>query len=161
MHRLFTVLAFGTLLVSASCEHTGTGSDQAVNGVLNGTFSATINGAAWSATGRVVASEPAGAALILDATSPTYAMKLTMAPLAGFGSATFSLDAAPANGSLVTLTSSAGKWSTANTGGTGTISLTTLSSSRATGTFTFDAPASAGSGTTTHTVVTGKFDVTF
>jgi hypothetical protein len=161
MHRFLACLTVGVLLSTAACEHTGTGNDSAATGVLNGSFSATIDGTAWTATGKVIASEPSGTTLILDASSPTYVMKLTMAPIAGFGAAAFSLEAVPTNGSSAQLTLANGKWSTANTGGTGNVSLSTLSSSRATGTFTFDAPPSAGSGSTATTHVSGKFDVTF
>jgi hypothetical protein len=161
MHRLLACLALGALACTTSCEHTGTSTIADAKTVTNGNFSATIDGTPWTAVGRVVVSEPAGASLILDAASPTYVMKLTMANLAGLGAATFSLAALPTNGSAATVTSAAGKWSTANAGGTGTINLSALSSSRATGTFTFDAPPSAGSGSAGTVHVTGKFDVTF
>jgi hypothetical protein len=161
MHRFWTCLSLGALLGTASCEHTGTGDDTGSTTVLNGSFSATIDGTAWTATGKVIVSEPSGTSLILDATSPTYVMKLTMAPITGFGSTAFSLEAVPTNGSSAQLTFATAKWSTANTGGTGNVSLTTLSSSRATGTFSFDAPPSAGSGSTATTHVSGKFDVLF
>jgi hypothetical protein len=161
MHRFFRGLALGALLGSVSCEHTGDGPSTDFGVVTNGTFDATIDGTAWHASGRVIVSEPAGESLILDASSSTYVMKLTMANLTGFGSATFSLVASPTNGNSALLTSPGGKWSTANAGGTGTINLTSLSSSRAIGTFTFDAPPTAGSGSTATARVTGTFDVSF
>jgi hypothetical protein len=161
MRRFWSCIALGLSAATASCEHTGTSTIADAKSVTNGTFSATIDGTFWTAVGRVIVSEPAGASLILDASSPTYVMKLTMANLAGLGGATFSLAASPPNGNAATLTSLTGKWSTANAGGGGTINLSALSSSRATGTFTFDAPPSAGSGSAATMHVTGKFDVTF
>jgi len=161
MHWLLRGVTLGALVGTVSCEHTGNGPSTDYGVVTNGTFDATIDGTAWHASGRVIVSEPAGASLILDASSPTYVMRLTMAPLTGVGAATFSLAPAPANGSAAAVTLGANKWSTANANGTGTINLSALSSSRATGTFTFDAPPTAGSGSTAATHVTGKFDVTF
>lgn len=161
MHRFFQGLALGALLGTISCEHTGNGPSTDFGVVTNGTFDATIDGTAWHAADRVIVSEPAGTSLILDASSKTYVMKLTMANITGFGSATFSLVASPTNGNSALLTSPNGKWSTANAGGNGTINLTSLSSSRAVGTFVFDAPPTPGSGSTAATHVTGTFDVRF
>lgn len=161
MHRFLRGLMFGALLGTVSCEHTGNGPSTDFGVVTNGTFDATIDGTAWHAAGRVIASEPAGASLVLDASSSTYGMKLTMAPLVGVGAATFPLAAGAGTASDATLTLGSGKWSTANAGGAGTISVSALSSSRATGTFTFDAPPTAGSGSAATRHVTGRFDVTF
>lgn len=161
MHWLSRGLTLGALLGTVSCEHTGNGPSTDYGVVTNGTFDATIDGTAWHAAGRVIVSEPAGTSIILDASSSTYVMRLTMAPLVGVGAATFSLLPAAANGSAATLTLGASKWSTANAGGMGTINVSALSSSRATGTFAFDAPPAAGSGSTATAHVTGKFDVTF
>ena len=161
MHWFFRGVILGALLGSVSCEHTGNGPSTDYGVVTNGTFDATIDGTAWHASGRVIVSEPAGASLILDASSPTYVMRLTMMPLTGFGAASFSLAAASSNGSAAALTLGTSKWSTSNASGTGTISLSALSSSRATGTFSFDAPPTPGSGSTATTHVTGRFDVSF
>jgi hypothetical protein len=161
MHLLLRGVMVGALLGTASCEHTGNGPSTDYGVVTNGTFEATIDGTAWHASGRVIVSEPAGASLVLDASSPTYVMRLTMTPLLGVGAATFSLAAGPTNGSAASLTLGASKWSTANANGTGIVNLSALSSSRATGTFTFEAPPTPGSGSTATAHVSGKFDVSF
>jgi len=161
MHWLLRGVTLGALLGTVACEHTGNGPSTDYGVVTNGTFDATIDGTAWHGAGRVIVSEPAGTSLVLDASSSTYVMRLTMAPLVGVGAATFPLVAASSNGSAAALTLGTSKWSTANAGGTGTINMSALSSSRATGTFTFDAPATAGSGSAGILHVTGKFDVTF
>jgi hypothetical protein len=160
MRRFWSCVVLGLSTAVVACDNGGTGATTNFETVLNGVFTADIAGTSWTAAGRVIVSEPAGTALILDASSTSYLMRLTMANLVGPG--TFLLTASPTNGNVATLTSSAGSWSTANAGGTGTINLTVLTSSRATGTFSFDAPPSAGSSATTAAhVVSGKFDVTF
>ena len=161
MHRLSALLP-GLLFVAASC---GSASDTSSPGtslpLLNGTFSATVDGSAWSAEGRVAVARGPNNSLIIAAASLTRSLSFTLFNASAPG--TFSLVYAGATTvpSFAILASAGAAWTTNTTGGTGSVVVTTLTSSRVAGTFTFDAPPSPGQGTTTAHVTGGTFDVTY
>ncbi|HWJ12401.1 MAG TPA: hypothetical protein VNS10_01590 [Gemmatimonadaceae bacterium] len=157
--RLLTVFAIG--LASSSCGSSGTSTfDPNLSGLLtNGTFKATINGAAWSPIGTVIVSR-VGGGLTMAATSTTYAMSVVVLNVSGPG--TFTLNASVHNGSHIAV-SSAGQsgWETGNTGGTGTVVITTLTANHVTGTFSCDAPPNGTSTAAALHVTSGTFDLSF
>src|SRR4029078_409869 len=157
--RLLTVFAIG--LASSSCGSSGTSTfDPNLNGSLtNGTFKATIHGAAWSPIGTVIVSR-VGGGLPMAATSTTYAMSVVVLNVSGPG--TFTLNASVHNGSHIAV-SSAGQsgWGTGNTGGTGTVVITTLTANHVTGTFSCDAPPNGTSTAAALHVTSGTFDLSF
>jgi uncharacterized protein DUF6252 len=161
MRRLSTLLP-GLLLVAASCgggDNGGTGPN-AANALLNGTFSASINGSAWSAAGRVAVTRGPSNSLIIGAASLSYSMSFALVNAAG--PATYSLAYTTTTlPSFVILSGSGAAWTTNTSGGTGSVIITALTASRVAGTFTFDAPPSPGQGTTTAHVTGGSFDVTY
>lgn len=160
MHRLSALLP-GLLLVATSCGGSSS-TDVPVTSVplLNGTFAASINGAAWSAEGRVAVVRGAGNSLIMGAASLTRSLSLTLIGASAPG--TYSMAYTTATLPSFAIMSSAGAaWTTNTTGGTGSVVVTVLTSSRVAGTFSFDAPPSPGQGTTTAHVTGGTFDVTY
>ena len=61
MRRARNYVGLALLLATASCGGSDTdnlGTNPGVNTVTNGIFTATVNGTAWSAIGRVIVSRP-------------------------------------------------------------------------------------------------------
>ena len=162
MRRIAFVKSLAVLAFAAACGggSDSTGPTQTTNLVTNGSFSAVVNGAAWSAVGRVAVNQSSGL-LVIAAASGTYVFSFGIGPFSGPGA--FSLVYAPlanpptASQAIVSLGSQS--WATSAQGGTGSITITTFSAGRVAGTFSFDAP-SAGGGGSLH-VTNGSFDVTF
>lgn len=136
----------------------GCGSDSTGPDVLdNGSMSAKVDGASWSATTAIAATYNSN---ILGIAGTDAAGRSV-----GFGAAvsapgTFTIAVtSPANG----LVNEAGKaWQAAGSVGSGTITITAISATGAKGTFQFTAAPVAGTGATGNKVVTeGVFDVTF
>ncbi len=162
MDRSFVALRVVLPLVFGACASSSTtASGTPINLVTNGSFSATINGTAWSALGRVVVSRGAGNYLAFSAVSTTYGMTIALQTVTGPG--TVSLTSSISNGSQVTVANVTGMgWSTSPQGGTGSITITTLTASRVVGTFAFNAvPVPGGGATSTLQVTNGVFDVTY
>jgi hypothetical protein len=161
MHRLSALLP-GLLLVATSCggggsNVTGTGNNAAL---LNGTFSASINGTSWSAAGRVAVTHSVSNSLIIAGASLTYTISFALINATGPGtySLVYTTTTVP---SFAILSGNGAAWTTNTTGGTGSVVVTTLTANRVAGTFTFDAPPSPGQGTTSAHVTGGTFDVTY
>jgi len=155
---LLVVLSF-----AAGCggsDTTITGSNDTGNFVTNGTFSATVGGAAWSALGRVVVTRPAGS-LAIAAASTTYVIEITLVGATKTG--TYSLANSVSNASQVIVGNANGMaWVTGAAGATGSVTITTFTSTHVVGTFTFDAvPGPASSATGTLHVTNGAFDLTY
>jgi hypothetical protein len=150
------------LLVAASFMAAcgGDSTEPAPNLVTNGTFSATINGTAWSAVGVVTVSKTAkNSAVAIVSASPTYGISFALSPVTNPG--TFSLAFLNA-GSVAFISSSTGAgWSTLAQGGTGTVTITTYTANRIAGTFSFDAVPSSGGAAGTVRVTNGAFDITY
>jgi hypothetical protein len=128
-------------------------------GVTNGNFTATINGTNWSAIGKVAVTR-GGSVISIAAGSLSYVLGL------GIGAASlpgvYPLSYQNPTGSIAIVTNVSGaSWSTATSGGTGTVTITALTATHVAGTFVFDAPAASGTGNGTLHVTNGKFDVTF
>ena len=165
MRRIAIMNSLAVLGFAAACGggSDSTGPTQTTNLVTNGSFSANVNGTAWSAVGRVAVSR-SGTLLTIASVSGTYVITFGIGPFSG--PATFSLVYAPlanppsASQAIVLLGSQA--WGTSVQGGTGTVTITTYTASRVAGTFGFDAPSAASSGAGgTLRVTNGSFDVTY
>src|SRR5437763_2302781 len=138
MPRLAISFALGLLIAAAACGGSDSGTTAPNNTnqnptATNGTFTATINGVAWGATGTVSVNH-ANAGLIsiagfgLIGTSSTgYSLALAIGNTTGPG--TVSLSYLNTSTSLLILGSSTGGgWTTFSNGGTGTLTVTTLTS---------------------------------
>jgi hypothetical protein len=132
-------------------------------GATNGTFTAVVNGAAWSATGQVTVTRLQnnfiGVAGSGFAGSTAYAFVVGIANATGPGSHTLALGAG-GDGSSVIVGGTTIGWGTAIQGGSGTITVTSLTANRIAGTFNGILVPSSGSGGNL-TVTNGAFDITF
>jgi hypothetical protein len=171
MRRSALFIGFALVASGAACggsesasatEPGGTG----LNGTAtNGTFSAQINGANWGAQGTVTVTRGPnnfvglGASGLLDNTA--YSLVLSLANASGPG--TYSLNFSPSGGSsLLVGTIKGGGWGTDFSGGTGSVTVTALTSNRIVGTFTADAPPTGGrAATDVLHVRNGRFDISF
>jgi len=163
MHRAWGYVTLALSLAASGCggsSSTDINTNLPGNLVTNGTFTATVNGAAWGALGQVIVRRLTNTSLTIAATSTTYVVNLVALNVTG--PTTVTLNGAPTNGSFGSISSTAGGWNSGNTGGTGSIVITTLTSNHVVGTFAFDGPPTAGTGaTSTIHVTNGKFDLTF
>ncbi len=140
------------LLVLGACSDDPTGVELA-----NGSMSARVDGASWSASTAIAATYTNGVLGIAGTDGSGRSV--------GFGAlatapGTFTIGAtSPANA----LVNEAGKaWQAAQSIGSGTITITAISATGAAGTFQFTAAPVSGTGATGNRVVTeGVFDVTF
>jgi hypothetical protein len=163
MHRAWGYLTLALSVAASGCggsDSSNLGTDPGINLVTNGTFTASVNGAAWSAIAKVIVSRPTTTSIAFFATSTTYAMNIILLNVTGPG--TFSLNTAVTSGNQASISSTAGGWNSGNTGGSGTVVITTLTPTHVVGTFAFDGGPIQGSGaTSTIHVTNGKFDLTY
>lgn len=139
-----------------------TTSPTVTNGVtvnpLHGSMTAVIDGSAWTAVAINTAVYSNGILSIAgaDSSSTIRAIGLSVtAPAPG----TYSMTTGTANS---VLSIGIGPTWTANVaGGSGSVTLTSLSSTGAVGTFSFTAVAAAGGATGSHVVTQGVFNITF
>jgi hypothetical protein len=150
-HRLLRLLLAGSAATVLACSDNGAGP----NG--NGTITAKIDGVSWNASAEVQATYIAYVLAIGGLDSQARTVVLSIPSVMGTG--TFALTAGqPA---FATVTFGAQTWSSALTGGTGSVTISTLTGSHAIGTFNFTAPANTGGATGTKVVTSGTFDVRY
>jgi hypothetical protein len=125
----------------------------------DGSMTANINGTAWRSTKAGDKGSHSGTIYAVVGLNGSYTIALGIAGLTAPGTVNLSL--ASGNGSNAIVSNTVGGWSTAFNGGSGTITVTTLTANRIAGTFSFDAPAGSGNSTGTLQVRNGQFDVTF
>jgi hypothetical protein len=147
-----------SLLVAAACGGSGSPSITGTNNNSSGPMSAIIDGQAWAT--------PAPQAGYKNNIVSVAGIDLGLTASVSFASAvsgpgTYSLsygNQLAGSGGV----SKVGKgWTSGLPGGTGTLTLTTLTANHVAGTFAFDAVAASGGATGTVHVTNGKFDVTF
>ena len=150
LHRLLASGALAATVLAGGCSDDETGNNN------DNSLSATIDGTAFTAT----------------TVQGTYSSNLlAFSGLNGTTSVTFAVPNVTATGTFQLGVGQAGiaqvnvgtqNWTTALTGGTGSLTVTALSSSEATGTFTFSAPATTSTGATgTKAVTSGSFTIHF
>ena len=166
MNRRYTLSCFALALIAlAACGGSDDGGPTGTNGNNNaalgdGSMSATINGSAWRSVSSGDKGSRNGNIYAVVGLNTSYTVALGIAGLTGPGTVNLNI-AAGGNGSNAIISNATGGWGTAFSGGTGTITVTTLTANRIAGTFSFDAPAGSGKATGTLQVRNGKFDVTF
>lgn len=135
--------------------------DSGENGPANGSMTALIDGAQWSATiiTPAMTTQGSGGVSAVGGGNTAYAMAFAWFDQ---GVGTYEVGVAVgANGNLNTINGSDG-WSTTSTQGSGTIVVTQRTATRVVGTFQFVMPPTPGSGSTgTRTITNGQFNVTF
>ena len=132
-------------------------------GATNGSFTAVVNGVTWNAIGTVAVSRQQnnfiGIAASGFAGSTNYAFVVGIANATGPGTHSFLVTAGGDGSSLIIGGTTTG-WGTAFNGGTGSVTITSLTANRIVGTFSGTAVPS--SGTAANLVITnGSFDITF
>jgi hypothetical protein len=152
-----SLVLVGASACGGSDKSTGPGNTGATAG--DGAISATINGTAWRSMKAADRASKSGSIYAIVSFNPPYTMSLGIAGLTAPG--TVNLNIATGQGSQAIISNSTGGWGTAFNGGSGTITVTTLTANRIAGTFSFDAVAGSGNATGTLQVRNGKFDVTF
>ena len=165
MRRLTLLFSLAVVAVAAAAcgGSDSTGPTETTNLVTNGSFSARINGTAWSALGRVSVI-PSSSLLTMAGASGTYVITFGLGPFTGPGTYSLVYDplAKPPTVSQAIVLLGGQSWGTSVQSGTGSVTITTYTGNRIAGTFSFDAPSAAasGAGGTIH-VTNGSFDVTF
>jgi len=157
--RLARPLSAICLLSIAACGGSDTVTGTTGNCATATTISATIDGTAWC-------SPAAGASRGNNSIIAVAGIDLGLTASVSFGlvasaPGTFSVAFGNNTFGSATVTKVGKGWSSALQGGTGSVTLTTLTANHVVGTFAFDAvPASGGATGTVH-VTNGKFDITF
>jgi hypothetical protein len=132
-------------------------------GATNGSFSAQVNGATWSATGTITVTRQPNDFIGLGASgfagSNAYAFVIGIGNATGPGTHSFDLSAGGDGSSMIIGSQTAG-YGTAFSGGSGSVTITTLTANRIVGTFSGTAVPSSGTGSSL-AVTNGRFDVTF
>ena len=165
MKRLSAILACTTLIALSACggdDGGPTGTNGNNNGAVtgDGAITATINGVAWRSLKSGDRVSKSGQFYGVVGVNSNYTLTLGIGNLTGPSTVQLDLTAG-GNGSSALVANTTGGWGTAFSGGTGTITVTTLTANRIVGTFSFDAKPGSGSATGTLQVRNGKFDITF
>jgi hypothetical protein len=140
---------------SSSTSLTGTNNN---NNNSSGPMSATIDGTAWSSQvpSAVYRSNIVAIAGLDNALTTTVSIAF-----GATGTGTYNLGFGNSNAGSAIVIKSGKSWGSSLQGGTGSVTLTTLTANHVVGTFTFNAAASGGGATGTSVVTNGKFDITF
>ena len=151
-----------SMIILSSATACGGSSTTTITGTNNNNssapMSATIDGAAWSA--QLPSASYTNNLVVVAGVDNA----LTASVSFGFGATapgTYSLGFANPNGGTGIIVKSGKSWGTSLQGGTGSVTLTTLTAHHLVGTFTFNAVASGGGAAGTSVVTNGKFDITF
>jgi len=152
--RTLTTLATMVLVLAACGKDSTTGPQLD----LNGSMSARIDGADWSATTALTVAYSGGILAFAGSDASSATLGIGVIP-DGPGTYPIGINE-PTNANL---TFGAGKsWSAASTGGSGSVTLTAIDAHSATGTFQFTMePVGTTGATGTHSVTNGAFSVTF
>jgi len=157
MRQHTSIIALAALVTLAACG--GSNSDGVTNPKKpnNGTMSARIDGAAWSAI-SIATGGGAGTSLIITGSNITQTIAIIVPLNSGTGTKTMG-QSSVVSGTLII---GSQQWA-ANPaqGGTGSITLTTVASGHVAGTFSFTMAAQQGATPATRQVTSSQFDVTY
>ena len=160
-------------------DNSGTVTDPnlACSTTANGTFSATINGQAWVACGQVTVRNDVSFLSAKDTLrtiswagsgflpgNVAYAIVMSASKLNGGTLSAGSYPVGlvnPTNSNFIAGNSNSAGWAASPTGGSGSVTITSVTSNHLTGTFTFDAAPTTGSAAGTLQVRNGKFDLSY
>jgi Family of unknown function (DUF6252) len=156
--RATRFISIMTLLFAGACGGSSSTSLTGTNNNAPGPLSATIDGAAWSSQlpSAVVKNTIIAIAGIDNG--------LTTSVSLGFAASkpgTYSLGFGNSVAGNAIVTRGGKSWGSSLQGGTGSVTLTTLTANHVAGTFSFTGVASGGGATGTTVVTNGKFDITF
>jgi hypothetical protein len=132
-------------------------------GATNGSLTATIGGANWSATGTITVNKSSPNFIGIGASgfagNAAYALVIGIGNATGPGTHNLNVFAGGDGSSLIVGSQTTG-YGTAFQGGSGTITITSLTANRIVGTFSGTLVPSTGSGASL-LVTNGQFNVTF
>jgi hypothetical protein len=156
MRASSALLCSAIVLALAACGGDGdsgspTGADD------GGSFRATIDGQAWSAaqTGAIRGEH------VLSLAGATFPTQITISLVGVTAPGTYQLSGDSTSQAKASVLIGDRAWITAAAGGSGTVTITTLTPSRAAGTFSFDAVPFVPPATGTKRVTAGQFDISF
>ena len=152
--RCLAGVAIALAALTGACS--GSNTTSPTTGTSNQTMTALIDGSSWTAV-TVTASRSSDLISITgsDASTPNRTIALS---LVGSSIGTYTTSTGSSNEEL---SISPGQWTANVLGGSGTITLTDLTTTGATGTFSFTAVTANAAATGTHAVTSGAFNVTF
>lgn len=146
-------LAFLALLLATAC---GTDVERAPTGNGDGNLQASVDGATYTGSLNTEARRNSGNVITITGFGSNNRRLAVRVVAAAAG--TFQLTGQNYGEYIEGVLN----WSTANSGGTGSVTFSRLDARRATGTFLFTAPATTATGATgTKNVTSGNFDVQF
>ena len=155
MRRVPMLFAVAGVLLAACGDSSTTGTNSGGN---LSSYSASVGGVAWAAIAPVVWTVTSSGVTMSGADGGGA----TTVSLSFFATApgTYSLTFNQNTGGVATVAKSNGQgWSTVGQGGTGTVTVTTLSTNHVVGTFSFDAITAPNGVTNVIHVTNGKFDL--
>jgi hypothetical protein len=169
--RITRTLALFATVAAFAC---GGGSDDDDNGnptgpppsggASNGSLTANIGGVNWSATGNVSVTRSNPNFIGLGASgfggSTAYALVIGIANATGPGSHNLNIYTGGGDGSSLIVGTQTAGYGTAFQGGSGTITITSLTANRIVGTFSGTLVPSTGTGANL-VITNGQFDITF
>ena len=133
-------------------------------GATNGTFTVVVNGTTWSATGTITVARQQNNFISVAgygfAGSTGYAVAVGITNATGPGAHNLTDFGGGGDGSSVVVGGTQTGWVTALQGGSGTVTITTITANRIVGTFSGTAVVSSGTGGNL-VLTSGHFDVTF
>jgi hypothetical protein len=144
---------------------------------VNGSFTATLNGQAWTACGQVAVRTDISFLSAKDTLRTVswagsgflpgnvgYALVMSASKLNGgaISTGTYAVGmVTPTNSNFVVGGSNNAGWAASPIGGTGSMTITSITNNRITGTFTYDAAPTTGTAAGTLQVRNGRFDLSF
>ena len=165
--RALKTLALIATLAASGC---GGGDDDDGNptgppgGASNGSLTAQVNGTGWSATGAITVSRQQpnyiGLAGSGSAGNTIYGFAVGISNATGPGTHNLNVFSGGDGSSLVIANSSGAGWTTSLQGGSGTLTITSLTANRIVGTFS-GTLVPAGHTAANLVITSGTFDVTF
>jgi hypothetical protein len=169
--RASRFLALAATLTALGCgggDDNGNPTGPQACGATNGTMTAQINGASWCAAGTITVSRQQNNYIGVAGTgfsgNTAYAFVISIGNATGPGTHSFTIAAGSDGSSLIigssTTGGSAAGWGTSFGGGSGSVTITTLTATRIAGTFTATAVPSSGSASNL-VITSGQFDVTY
>ncbi len=158
MHAV-RALSSMVLLSALGCGGSSTGPDSNTGSNSCSTpLSATVNGVAWCSPLPQVTTQHSIVSFAGFDIGITSSIAMAFAAT---GPGTYSLAFGNSTGGFATYVRGGQGWTSGLTGGTGSVTVTTLTANHIVGTFVFDAVASNGGATGTVHVTNGQFNITF
>ncbi|HEX5438283.1 MAG TPA: DUF6252 family protein [Gemmatimonadaceae bacterium] len=160
VHRFIVLSA--ALLCLAACGSESPSPTQPTPPLEHGSMSAKVDGRDWTATVGLQANYQSGVLAFAGGNSDGSIIAIGLVPSSGPGTYTVSVPM-PTNASYTMPGGTAAVWqAVAGVGGSGTVTLTSLTTTGASGTFSFELPPVASTAATgTKSITQGKFALTF